>query len=59
MYISKSKKSRIAGVLLVLFVAVAFILVSNMEYEDEKRQKAYQCDMIESGYWPAEVNRNC
>lgn len=45
--------------LLVVLVILAIGLVGRMDYEDEKAQASYQCEMIKAGHWPAEVNPNC
>jgi len=46
------------GIALVVLVAI-FLLVSEMDYQDQLAQHEYHCKMIADGLWPPQPHIYC
>lgn len=44
---------------LAIAAVAAIGWVGNMDYQDEVAYQQHECDMIEAGHWPEEVNPHC
>ena len=44
---------------MILLTLAGAGLIGNADYRDAQAQHDYQCEMIQAGHWPADVNPRC
>lgn len=45
--------------LLAALLLAAYLVASNMDYNDQKAAEQHTCAMVEAGHWPAAVAPYC
>lgn len=50
---------KLLTVLSILAAALVLGVVGQMDYDDAQSYARYECEMIQAGHWPADVNPRC
>lgn len=52
------KKKLLIGLLVIVWVT-GYLVISDMDYQDQLTQQDAYCKMVQAGYWPAYQDTNC